>query len=73
MVHLPQLECSSDIRCHHRLKTFHDGWRDEQLPDGTGNRLPVNTANKLGRGCFSLRGCRQQVATLSKNMARRII
>ena len=22
-------------RCHHRLKTFHDGWRDEQLPDGT--------------------------------------
>jgi hypothetical protein len=26
-------------RIHHRLKTFHagpDGWRDEQLPDGTG-------------------------------------
>ena len=22
-------------RQHHRLKTFHDGWRDEQLPDGT--------------------------------------
>ncbi|MGV0770963.1 DUF222 domain-containing protein [Mycobacterium syngnathidarum] len=22
-------------RQHHRLKTFHDGWRDQQLPDGT--------------------------------------
>lgn len=22
-------------RQHHRLKTFHDGWQDEQLPDGT--------------------------------------
>jgi hypothetical protein len=22
-------------RLHHRLKTFHAGWRDEQLPDGT--------------------------------------
>ena len=22
-------------RQHHRLKTFHQGWRDEQLPDGT--------------------------------------
>ncbi|BBY18856.1 hypothetical protein MLIT_44480 [Mycolicibacterium litorale] len=30
---------ASNLKClcrqHHRLKTFHDGWRDLQLPDGT--------------------------------------
>jgi hypothetical protein len=33
------LTVASNLKClcrqHHRLKTFHDGWRDEQLPDGT--------------------------------------
>jgi hypothetical protein len=29
------LKRSSRIRCHHLLKTFWPGWRDEQLPDGT--------------------------------------
>jgi hypothetical protein len=30
-------ECSSQIRCHHLLKTFYcgvGGWREQQLPDG---------------------------------------
>lgn len=26
---------SSWVRCHHLLKTFWTGWRDEQWPDGT--------------------------------------
>jgi hypothetical protein len=33
-----RLECSSAIRCHHRLKTFchgPGGWNDEHLRDGT--------------------------------------
>ena len=30
-----KLECSLRSRYHHRLKTFHSGWRDTQLPDGT--------------------------------------
>jgi hypothetical protein len=59
------LKRSSQIRCHHLFKTFHAGpagWDEQQLPDGTGNRPPVKTvryvktANKIGRGCFSLRG-----------------
>jgi hypothetical protein len=32
------LECSSDNRCQHLLKTFYTGsggWADKQLPDGT--------------------------------------
>jgi hypothetical protein len=29
------LKCLSGSRFHHQLKTFHDGWRDEQLADGT--------------------------------------
>jgi hypothetical protein len=33
------LTVAHNLKClcrqHHRLKTFHDGWRDEQLPDGT--------------------------------------
>lgn len=32
------LKCTSAIRYHHRLKTFHggpDGWQEVQLPDGT--------------------------------------
>ena len=29
------LNCTQASRCHHRLKTFHDGWHDVQLPDGT--------------------------------------
>jgi hypothetical protein len=33
------LTVARNLKClcrqHHRLKTFHDGWRDEQLPDGT--------------------------------------
>jgi hypothetical protein len=28
-------ECSSQIRCHHLIKTFHDGWSEQQMPDGT--------------------------------------
>jgi hypothetical protein len=35
---IARLKCSLASRCHHRLKTFHggpNGWRDEQLPDGT--------------------------------------
>jgi hypothetical protein len=30
-----KLECSLRRRQHHRLKTFHGGWRDTQLADGT--------------------------------------
>ena len=33
--HSTLLKCLSRNRCHHRLKTFHAGWHDEQLPDGT--------------------------------------
>jgi hypothetical protein len=40
-----RLKCSSANRCHHLLKTFW-GWRDQQPPDGTGNRPPVNAAKK---------------------------
>lgn len=33
------LTVARNLKClcrqHHRLKSFHDGWRDEQLPDGT--------------------------------------
>ncbi|OBA99012.1 HNH nuclease [Mycobacteriaceae bacterium 1482268.1] len=33
------LTVAHNLKClcrqHHRLKTFHNGWRDEQLPDGT--------------------------------------
>lgn len=31
------------------------GLKDKQLPDGTGNRPPVNTANEIGTGSFSPR------------------
>ena len=31
----PGLECSSQFRCHHLIKTFCAGWTDQQLPDGT--------------------------------------
>jgi hypothetical protein len=34
-VTLGVLKHSSRIRCHHLLKTFWTGWRDEQHPDGT--------------------------------------
>src|SRR5215211_3050562 len=29
------LKCTFSNRYHHRLKTFHAGWHDMQLPDGT--------------------------------------
>jgi hypothetical protein len=31
--HTPKLECTLANRCHHLLKTFWRGWRDEQFPD----------------------------------------
>jgi hypothetical protein len=30
-----RLKCSSQSRCHHLIKTFHPGWTEQQLPDGT--------------------------------------
>jgi hypothetical protein len=44
----PGLKSLSHIRCHHLVKTFW-GWRDQQLPDGTGSlgRHTLDCRSKL--------------------------
>ena len=43
------MQCSSRIRCHHQLTTFHGGWRDTQLADGTSSRLRYTPLEQLSQ------------------------